>query len=61
MKVKEHKMKIYEKDSPVLAYDDDMNEVVIQLFEDTDGDEKLFVGTVREWKKHIEKHSVVAL
>ena len=54
-------MKIYEKDSPVLAYDDDMNEVVIQLFEDTDGDEKLFVGTVREWKKHIEKHSVVAL
>lgn len=54
-------MKFYERDSAVLAYDDDMNEIIIQLIEDEDGEEKLFVGSRKEWKKHAERQSVVAL
>jgi len=54
-------MKIIEKDVAVIAYDEDMNEVIIQLVEDEEGEEKLFVGTRKEWKKHSERHSVVAL
>jgi hypothetical protein len=54
-------MKIIERDTKVIAYDEDMNEVVIQLIEDDDGDEKLFIGSKREWKNYAQNHSVVAL
>ena len=54
-------MKIIERDAAVFAYDEDMNEVIIQLIEEEDGEERLFIGSKREWRNYAQNHSVVAL
>ena len=43
-------MKLVKKNTVVFAYDEDMNEIRIQLFEDIHGREKLFIGSAKEWK-----------
>ena len=44
-------MKIVEKNYTVYAYDEDMNEIRIQLIKDSRGKERIFIGSDKEWKK----------
>lgn len=52
-------MMIFDKEDIIFAYDSDLNEIVIRFIEDEVGDERVFVGTMREWKKYVQHRSVL--